>query len=205
MKAFLSVSFLAAVSPAIAFAENNRDVSDCEFFVDDFAVVNTGVYGSSSTDLVFNLKMRSDLDQQVVGVGGVFNVSGQYAQEQQDSNGTTTMARWSSNETLRVQGERNLDGRQLKVTFKKDWNTFARDIGAQTIHDFTLYVTVRQNGVATTFWLKENGRNLSSESISPARYNFSDSVFLGGYSTARYMWRDSGSPLFANRSQCVGR
>ncbi|NBW83145.1 hypothetical protein EBR21_15455 [bacterium] len=198
------ITTLSAVPSAHAFTDN--DVSDCEFVVDDFAVVSTGVYGSSSSELVAQLLVRPDLDQKVVEAGAYFEFSGNYKKLITKPDGSQTSDEWKvDNEQLFVAAQRTIDGQRLKIVFPQYWNTNGYDIGERTLKNFTFYIAIRNADGETRYWFKDKGRNLSADSISPSRYYYSDSVYLGGYSSAKYLWRDSGSPVFSNRAECIGR
>jgi hypothetical protein len=198
MKLNALLSLAALISSTLALAATDRDVSDCEFYVDDFAVVATGAYGSGNHELRANLKVRSDLSEKVISAGAIFLASGTYTKEGQT---------WSEPVTsLNATAERTMSGKFLQVDFLRDWDTYGQDIGDRSISAFTYYVTIREtNGEATTYWLKKNGSDFSNADIAPENWYYSEGIFLGGYSTARYLWRDGGSPLFANRTSCVGR
>lgn len=187
-----------------AFAISERDVSDCEFIVDDFADVTSGAYGANSNEWVIQLIVRQDLNPNVVEAGAYFHFSGQYKKITSQPDGTQTTDEWKEeDEHLIVPAQRTIDGQRLKITFTQNWNTYGNDIGERKLKDFTFYVTIRQGDTDVRYWMKDHNQNLSAEAISPVRYFYSDSIFLGGYSSARYLWRDSGSPVFANRAQCL--
>jgi len=88
--ALITMAF--AVPSASASSEN--DVSDCEFVVDDFAVVTSGVYGTSSSELVAQLLVRPDLDQRVVEAGAYFEFSGNYRKLISGPDGSPTPEDW---------------------------------------------------------------------------------------------------------------
>jgi hypothetical protein len=187
-----------------AYAVTEQDVADCEFIVDDFAAVTTSAYGATSNELVTQLLVRSDLNQSVVEAGAYFHFAGTYKKITQQPDGSRSVEEWrDEDESLIVPAQRTIDGLRLKITFPQNWNTYGNDIGERRIKDFTYYVTIRQGDSDVRFWFKDKAQNLGAESISAALYPFSDPVFLGGYSTAKYLWRDSGSPVFANRAQCL--
>ncbi len=204
MRNFALLSLLTVCSQQ-AFAATERDVSDCEFIVDDLAIVTTAAYGATSSEIVTQLLVRSDLNQNVVEAGAFFHFAGNYKKIIKQADGSQSTEEWrDEDESLFVPAQRTIDGQRLKINFAQNWNTYGNEIGERRIKDFTFYVTVRQADTDVRYWFKDNGRNLDAESISTSRYLFSDPVFLGGYSNARYLWRDSGSPVFANRTQCLG-
>jgi hypothetical protein len=201
----LGLSLLMLVCSAQAYAVIEQDVSDCEFIVDDFAVVNTAAYGASSSELVSQLLVRPDLNQSVVEAGAYFHFAGTYKKTTQQPDGSRSVEEWrDEDESLIVPAQRTIDGLKLKITFPQNWNTYGNDIAERRIKDFTYYVTIRKGESEIRYWFKDKAQNLSAESISAARYPYSEPVFLGGYSTARYLWRDSGSPVFSNRAECLG-
>ncbi|MEN9826658.1 MAG: hypothetical protein RI953_2403 [Pseudomonadota bacterium] len=201
---FALITMAFAVPSASASSEN--DVSDCEFVVDDFAVVTSGVYGTSSSELVAQLLVRPDLDQRVVEAGAYFEFSGNYRKLISGPDGSPTPEDWKvDNEQLFIAAQRTIDGQRLKITFPQRWNLNGYDVGERTLKNFTFYVTIRNADGETRYWFKDQGRNLSAEAISPSRYYYSDSVYLGGYSSAKYLWRDSGSPVFSNRAECLSQ
>jgi hypothetical protein len=209
MKTVLAVasSLWLVFSSHSAQADQNKDVNDCEIYVDDFSVVSAGSYGSGIENIVANLVMRSDLNAQVVAVAGFFNFSGKYTTFSKAPDGTeksevvTTL-----NEQSFQSGERTIDGQNLRVVFPISWTNAGFDMATRSVSNFTYKVTVRDpSDQVTHFWLKNAGRDFSSDDISKDKYYYSQGVYLGGYSTARYLWRDSGSPLFANRARCLGR
>jgi hypothetical protein len=201
----MSLFLLMPVFSGQAFALVEQDVNDCEFVVDDFAVVNTAAYGATSSEVVSQLLVRPDLNQSVVEAGAFFHFAGTYKKITKQPDGSQIVEEWrDEDETMVVPAQRTIDGLRLKITFPQNWNTYGNDIGERRIKDFTFYVTIRQGESDVRFWFKDKDRNLSSESISAAIYPFSDPVFLGGYSNARYLWRDSGSPVFSNRAECLG-
>ncbi len=197
---------LSSCPASFALASVERDVSDCEVYVDDFSKVGSGHYGSGESDLVANLVVRSDLRSQVVEAGAYFHASGKYYVVSLGNDATVPgVSTIVDNEDFMVPGERSSDGKVMRVAFRSSWNHYDNNIGERTVKDFAYYVTVRTGDTETRYWLKDHSFNFSGEAISESRYFYSESIFLGGYSSGRYLWRDSGSPLFWNRSQCLGR
>jgi hypothetical protein len=197
---------LFALTQPNAWAANDRDVSQCEFIVDDFAVVTTSAYGAVSNELVTQLLVRPDLNQNVVEAGAYFHFAGKYRKITSHPDGRQTTDEWGEeDESLIVPAQRTIDGQRLKIAFTQNWNTYGSDIGERRLKDFAYYVTIRQGDSDIRYWFKDYGKNLSADAISQTQFPYSDAVFTGGYSSARYLWRDSGSPLFANRSLCIGQ
>lgn len=178
----------------------NADATHCELVVDDFALVNSGTRGSYTTERVATLRLRAGDDVRGAGVFVAYeetlvkrtaNPDGTIASE------TTTRTRAESSLPAR------LEGGLAEARFTTNWDAYGMEIGDRRIERFAYWVDLVQDGVKKRLWLKDGASDFTPAAYDADRYFYSNSVFLGGYSSGRYLWRDSGSPLFAARADCA--
>jgi hypothetical protein len=190
----------AGVTESADLALRNVNADGCEVYVDDFLTRTTSIYGSNSDELVANLRVGAN----VVGAGGYF-----FYHEDSKVFGPRNAAgirpvasTLSVNRGEFVKAERANDGRYA-VAFRTKWNEFDNAEGKRVVRNFAYFIDVQSGGETTRKWLKNGNTDFTLDDLSKTKYNYSTSVFLGGYSSGSYLWRDSGSPIFAKRNACL--
>jgi hypothetical protein len=190
------------VSASADLALRNINAEGCDVYVDDFLTRGTGVYGFNTDELVANLRVAPGL--KVVGAGGYFF----YHEDSKvfgprNAAGTRPVASSLSVDRGEfVKAERANDGR-YSVAFRVKWSEYDNAEGTRAVRNFAYFVDVQSGGETTRKWLKNGNTDFTSADLSKTKYNYSNSIFLGGYSTGSYLWRNSGSPIFTKRNACL--
>lgn len=189
MKSLFALVALSPLSPLAALAaepEWNADANHCELYVDELMFTRQSVYGQSSEYFLIRMQTRAQDNVQNIGMFVRFQEDGQVREEI----------------ILADKPDYN-HGRPLSyLTFytasKSGGQTFRR-----TLERFAFFVDVASDsGSVTRLWLKDGSQDFSADALSRDKYNYSYPVGWG-YGTAEYLWRDSGSPVFAKRVECA--
>jgi hypothetical protein len=177
------------------------DARYCEVFVDDFALVSTGYRGTGSLDFRASLQTRPGDD--VVGAGGFVSFHEQAYQKTFDASGQVVSETQTQREASEpLPGGIQLDGR-WSVAFTLEFDNYGREGAKRDVKGFAFYVDIREGSRIKRLWVKAGQRDFGAADFDADQWFYSNSVFLGGYSSAKYLWRDGGSPLFTSRVACA--
>ena len=178
--------------------------TNCEFATIDFSEVNSGYRGTSSQKMVAQFRLNSG--RKILNAGARINyeTSG-FKKVYNDELGRsetfplpTTLA-----ETLVAAETFSQD--YAKISFQTSIDLYENPSITRSIYNFAYFIDVDLgDNKAYRLWLnRENGSRLfSPEDYSRDNYYYSNGIYLAGYSSAYYLWSNSGSPLFETKFSC---
>jgi hypothetical protein len=174
------------------------DAAPCDLYVDSFGILSVWNYYhaahsaiivelvSAIDGVVMGAGMSARMDDRVTRSGSV--VAEELAREEVFSFGKREGSRFTGN---------------LLLSSDLTDGTEAR----RTMREFKFFVDVKQgDGSAKRLWFKPASGRFTPADYDQKSYYYSDPVQSGEGSSAsiRYLWRDSGSPLFSARQVCLG-
>lgn len=196
------LSAWAQTQPSAPLRPDVEDVARfCELFVDDFALVSSGYRGTSSLELQASLRTRPGDDVAGVGLYARFHEDA-YTKTFDASGNVVSETRTERDAAEALPARREPDGR-WKATFLLEFDNYGQTGAQRALEAFAFFVDLREGALIKRLWVKAGTRDFDASDFAPSRWFYSQPVFLGGYSTARYLWRDGGSPVFATREACA--
>lgn len=181
------------------------DARHCELSVFEFARWATGKYGSGSVERTATLRTRPG--DHVLGVGAYLRAhevvtTRAWNAELQDYDPPVVTDIGEQDffvEGRPVYGAPNLWYVPLleRSNLNGDSHVTTRDI-----RHFAYYVEIQTDEGRKRLWLKGGDWNFTPADYDESRYPYAHTTFLSGYTSATYLWRDSGSPLFESYWAC---
>ena len=183
-----------------------RPASECELYVDDLAKASYSEYApAGGLDLVVNLRpsaVSSPTNETKVGMLVNYSETNRTV----DENGRYRSSQ-ENNKTEIVFGKQVEGSQNYGVVFTLISDTSNGSQMRRKIKGFAFFRDLRLNGSVTErIWLKHLGTSkFLPDMIDSANYNYSHpitKIHNRHNASFVYLWRDSGSPVFANYAHC---
>jgi hypothetical protein len=178
----------------------NADAAACDVYVDSFGVVSVWqYYHAGYTALLVDLNTASGQNVRNAGMSLVM--------DDRVTRSSEVLAEEKGREAVFAFGKR--EGSLFRGLIKLSSDSTDGTEARRTIREFRFFVDVEEaNGSTLRLWMKPGASaSFTAADYAGSAYNYSTSQPYSspdGTASITYLWRDSGSPIFAARQTCLG-